>query len=403
MTTRKTIIIGLLNISMRRLFYLILFMCALGSSTAQIGNNKLPLIDPAAPLPQALSDAEIKKLTASVDRGLAALAKMQLDDGGFPAADYTKPAITSFAIMAFLSRGHLPGEGLYGKQLDKALDYVLSVQKKSGLFAFSEINYKEINVIPSHDIYNGGGAAKTYCHAICMLMLGEVYGITEHQRALRIRESIEKGFKCTLEIWDVRKGKKEDDGGFRYIRPWRDRSEGDASITGWHAASLRSISNAGFDVPEKVMDRIANYVLRNQAEDGGFRYTSNTAKSSMIMTAAGTLCLALAGEHKHPALVKSSVYMSSFSANGKDSFLSHSNRYYPYYTCYYVTQASIQMGGQLWVKCMKETYKSLLPMQEATGLWPCVGSAAKYGSAYSTSLAIIGLTPCIKILPIYQR
>lgn len=388
---------------MKYLSYLILFISSLGFCSAQISQADLPFIDPTGPLPQALSDAEIKKLTASVDKGLAALAKLQLEDGSFPSADYTKPAITSFAVMAFLSRGHLPGEGPYGEQLDKGLDYVLSIQKESGMFATSEINYKEINTIPSRDVYNSGGAAKTYCHAISMLMLGEIYGLTEHKRSFRVKKAIEKGFKCTLEIWDIRKKSANDDGGFRYIRPWRDNSEGDVSITGWHAASLRSISNAGFEVPDKVMERIANYVLRNQSEDGGFRYMFDAPKSSSIMTAAGTLCVALAGKHKHPALKKSCAYLSTFSAKNADSFLSHSNRHYPYYTCYYVTQASIQMGGQLWVKCMKESYNYLLPMQESSGLWPMKGSAARYGPAYSTSLAIIGLTPCMKILPIYQR
>ena len=37
--------------------------------------------------------------------------------------------MTSFCVMAFLSRGHTPGFGPYGKQLDRAIDYVLSCQQ----------------------------------------------------------------------------------------------------------------------------------------------------------------------------------------------------------------------------------------------------------------------------------
>ncbi len=384
--------------------YIIVFICSLGCCFGQVPKGEISLIDPSAPLPQALTDTEMKKLTDSVDRGLKALARLQEANGSFQTQRHGKPAITSLAIMAYLSRGHRPGEGPYGKQLDRALNYVLSIQQKSGLFAAQELNYPEINMIPrGGDLYVNGGGAKTYCHAICMLMLGEVYGLTEPQRAFRIKQGIEKGLKCTLQLWDIRKGEAKDDGGFRYTRPWRDRAEGDVSVTGWHAASLRSIRNAGFDVPEKVMDRIANFVLRNQTPQGGFRYISSDDRSSFIMTAAGTLCVALAGKHKHPALLKSSAYLSKFSARNINAFLSHCRRYYPYYTCYYVTQASIQMGGQLWVTGMKECYNYLLPLQDPTGIWPRRGSAAPYGAAYSTSLAIIALTPCMKILPIYQR
>lgn len=374
---------------MKRFSSIILFICSLGYCLGQVPQGKLPLVDPSGPLPMALSDIEVKRLTASVDKGLAALAKLQLEDGGYPTVAYAKPAITSLAIMAYLSRGHLPGEGPYGEQLDKAINYVLSIQKPSGLFAAEEINYKEINIIPVGDPYNTGGVTKTYCHAICMLMLGEVYGLTGDQRAFRIKTGIEKGLKCTLQLWDIRKGSSQDDGGFRYTRPWTDKSEGDISATGWHAASLRSISNAGFDVLEEVMNRIASFVLRNQAEDGGFCYAPHISKSTMIMTAAGTLCVALAGKHQHPALLKSSVYLSRFSATNKNSFINHYKKLYPYYSCYYVTQAAIQMGGQLWVNCMKECYNFLLPMQDETGLWPEMGSAKIYGNAYSTSIAII--------------
>lgn len=388
---------------MKVLIYLTLLICSLGCCFGQANKARLPLIGPSDPLPQALTDTEIKSLTTSVDKGLNALAKLQLDDGSFPTIDHAKPAVTSFAIMAFLSRGHRPGEGPYGKQLDNALNYVLTAQKKSGLFAEQELNYPLINVIPqSGDFYGRGGASKTYCHAICMLMLGEVYGLTEPQRAFRIKQGITNGLKCTLQLWDIRKSNAQDDGGFRYTRPWHDLTEGDLSITGWHAASLRSIRNAGFEVPEKVMNRIAAYVIRNQNSDGGFRYIASSS-SSIVMTAAGTLCVALAGKHNHPSLKKSCLYLSKFSANSRRSFLAHDGKYYPYYTCYYVTQASIQMGGQLWARCMKECYRYLLPKQRPSGLWPATGAASSYGSAYSTSLAIIALTPSLQLLPIYQR
>ena len=37
-------------------------------------------------------------------------------------------------MMAFLSRGHVPDQGRYGKQISKAIDFVLATQKRRGYF-----------------------------------------------------------------------------------------------------------------------------------------------------------------------------------------------------------------------------------------------------------------------------
>jgi hypothetical protein len=365
------------------------------------------LVAPSKPLPEALGDQKIKLLTTKVDLGLAALAKLQEEDGSFPTKEYARPAITSLAIMAYLSRGHKPSEGPYGTLLDKAVNFILASQKKSGIFAQEEVNFPLINtMIPATGVdgyfYGDGGAAKTYCHGICMLMLGEVYGLTSPERGFRIRNAIEKGLKCTLQLWDIRQGADEYDGGFRYTRPWRDGAEGDLSITGWHAASIRSIRNAGFDVPQKMMDRVAAFVLRTQNSDGGFGYIPGS-RSTHIMTSAGSLCMALAGKHDHPSVKKSCRFLKDFDSDNYRHLTSYNGSHYPYYTCYYMTQFSIQMGGQLWKHCMNECYDYLIRNQDVSGLWQKRGRASHYGPAYSTSMAIIALTPPLQLLPIYQR
>ncbi len=388
---------------MKTFVYIILLTYSSGYCLGQAPTDKLPLMDPSGPLPQALTSAEMQKLTTSVDRGLRALSKLQLADGSFPTLNHGKPAITSFAIMAYLSRGHRPGEGPYGKQIDKALDYVLTTQKKSGLFASQEINTALINVpIREADVRGAGGTAKTYNHAICMLMLGEVYGLTDPKHTFRVKAAITKGLKFTLELWDIRKKSSMNDGGFRYTR-LHGSNDSDLSVTAWHVSSLRSIRNAGFDVPENVMNRIVAYVVKTQCPDGGFSYLVR-GQSSFVMTAAGTLCIGLAARHDHSSLERACRYLYRFNAASPLCFkATGGHTIYAYYSCYYVTQAAIQMGGALWVKCMKECYNYLLPKQLASGHWPAFERSARYGQAYSTSLAIIALTPSMQILPIYQR
>ena len=362
----------------------------------------VPLIDPQGELPEALNGAQTQQLIRSVDRGLTALQQLQNRDGSFQSRDFAQPGITSLAIMAYLSRGHKPGQGPYGQTIDKAIDYVLSQQKESGLFSASEIDYALINV--EMNPFDETAAAKTYNHAISMLMLGEVYGLTPESELFRLRDAIDRGLQFTIQLWDIRKGTDLEDGGFRYTRPWEHGGEGDMSVTGWHAASLRSIRNAGFDVPQPVIDRVADYVIRNQKEGGGFSYASSETytHSSFSMTAAGILCLALAGKYDHSATQDAAAFLSRFDADRPGAFRS-GGRNWPYYACYYITQASIQVGGRTWLVCMRECAGYLLERQTPNGLWPTEGSAAAYGPAYSTSMAIIALTPPLQLLPIYQR
>lgn len=399
----------------RSIQWITCMMVFIGSMSCCFGRAEKvtrPLIDPAAELPQALNDAEIKRLTTAVDRGLKALSGIQLADGSFPNPEYSKPAVTAMAIMAFLSRGHKPGQGEYGDLLDKGVNYILSIQKKSGLFADKDFNHELVEVELTGgslaELYSVGGVAKSYCHPICMLMLGEVYGLSDPQKSFRIRSAIEKGLVCTLALWDVRKKSAKDDGGFRYFRPYSKpmaiRCESDFSVTSWFAASLRSISNAGFEVPADVTDRLVGFAVRNQNADGGFGYLPHAQfKSTFTMTAAGSLCLALSGKHDHPALKKSSLFLKNFDVRNRASFTNQYGRYYPYYTCYYMTQVSIQLGGTLWEKSMKDCYGLLMPLQMQSGFWKPEGQAANFGSTYSTSMAILALTPPLKLLPIYQR
>ncbi len=387
---------------MRLACLLLVLLLPLSALAQQLENPKLGIVDPANELPEVLNARQTDQLVAAVDRGLGALEKLQRADGSFPSAPNGQPAVTALAVMAYLSRGHMPGEGPYGDTIQRAIDYVLSQQQKSGMFSHMEIDYAKLNVVLSGGEEFHNMASQSYSHAISMLMLGEVYGLTAEKESFRVRAAIDKGLKFTIQLWDIRPSAKQDDGGFRYTRPYEDGAEADVSVTGWHAASLRSIRNAGFDVPQTVMDRIAAYLLRNQNADGGFGYIANK-RSTFTMTAAGTLCLALAGKHGAPETLRAATFLSRFRASDRRAFSDTSGRDWPYYGCYYLTQASIQLGGQLWTNCMGECSKYLLAKQSAGGLWPPDGTDSAYGPSYSTSMAIIALTPVLQILPIYQR
>src|SRR6478609_8952205 len=74
-------------------------------------------VERQAPRLDVLTVDQWKKIDDGVDRGIAWLALQQRADGSFPTLESGQPAVTSLAVMAFLSRGHLPGGGPYGKRL----------------------------------------------------------------------------------------------------------------------------------------------------------------------------------------------------------------------------------------------------------------------------------------------
>ncbi|MBL8851584.1 MAG: hypothetical protein JNG89_18010, partial [Planctomycetaceae bacterium] len=119
----------------------------------------------SAPNLDVLSPEQWRRIDAAVDRGLEFLARQQQDDGSFEAPQGGQPGISSLCIMAFLSRGHTPGVGTYGQQLQRGIDYVLSVQHGSGLLSIEPVGSYQIG-------------RPSYNHGIAGLMLGEVYGMT---------------------------------------------------------------------------------------------------------------------------------------------------------------------------------------------------------------------------------
>lgn len=90
---------------------------------------------PVKSLANALPPEKWRQLENSVDRGLAWIATQQAPDGSFSTLAVGQPGVTSLCVMAFLSRGHQPGFGPYGQQLNRAIDYVLSCQKEDGLLS----------------------------------------------------------------------------------------------------------------------------------------------------------------------------------------------------------------------------------------------------------------------------
>src|SRR4051794_33473781 len=96
----------------------------------------LPLGQPGAPAVVRAADDDEKvpaKVEAAVDKALPWLAKTQKPDGPGPQGQGASTAVPALAAKAFLARGHIPGQGPYGENINKAIDYVLEKQQPDGL------------------------------------------------------------------------------------------------------------------------------------------------------------------------------------------------------------------------------------------------------------------------------
>src|SRR5579864_1361523 len=109
----------------------------------------------------------------AIDNALAFLAATQdKTDGSWKHGNMRTPAATSLAVMAFLSAGHVPGEGKYGAVIEKGVRWVLTQQQPNGLISNDSL--------------------EMYQHGISTLMLAEVAGMCDGKLGDEVRKKLEK-------------------------------------------------------------------------------------------------------------------------------------------------------------------------------------------------------------------
>lgn len=386
-----------------RLLKMTSVLIVLGFADSLFGQPRSPsVIAEASNLSAALPPGEWSRIEASVDRGLKWLASTQEKDGRFPSMESAQPAVTSLAIMAFLSRGHLPDQGPYGEQISRAIDFVLSTQHRRGYFSLLPVAPPAHHLLPSQTV--------TYNHSIAGLMLGEVYGMTTGERSQRIEDAITRALIFHREVQTRQKEVASDIGGWRYGFPESPSASSDMSVTGWALMFLRSARNAEFNVPKLYFDEGLDFVERCyepnsiKHRDGVFRYrpVESSPKDEPNLTLANTssamLTLILGGRHEHDGIASGGNWF-----RGRDYPRAWENGYF-YLATYYSSQAMAQVGGDTWNQIFPQIARNLLSEQSDTGAWPPgISTEAKFESTYSTSLAILALTPAYQLLPIYQR
>lgn len=333
----------------------------------------------------------------SIERGLAYLAKQQLDAGEAQAMNrpelvgsFVEPAIpgdtgiTSLAVMAFLAKGHLPGHGPYGELINSGIDYVLTQQLDNGLL---------ISKDPA-----GRSQGLMYSHSIATLLLCEVSGMVDLKRQKRIDEVLPKALLLLLQAQKVSKSPLNT-GGWRY---GPGSFDSDLSLTGWSIMALRAAKLNGAAIPDEHIAMAVSYVLNcREPNTGAFTYIAGDRKPSTSMTGIAVLCLELCGEHGNEDLIAAGNYIL---ANPPQILYDNGTpAHYSYYSFYYCGQAMFQLGGRYWNEFAPYMFDSLLDDQRPNGSWTYPENSFQFNTTFPTAMAVLTLTVPARQLPIYQR
>ncbi len=317
-----------------------------------------------------------KAVDESIVRALRYLSEEQNATGSWRAGSYgDSTATTSLAIMSFLAAGHVPGEGPYGTQINRGIDWVLSQQQPNGML-----------------VGRGRSHGPMYSHGISALMLAEVFGMVDEGLARKVKPGLEKGIKLILAAQNHRK-EPAHRGGWRY---YTTSTDSDLSVSAWQLLALRAAKDAGCDVPAENIDDAIEYIRRLRVRGNrGFGYQTGHG-SSATRAGTGIVALEVCGDHHSKEALGAADALIRRPLQRSDGYF--------YYGAYYCTVGMFKIGGEYWKRIKPTLFEVILSEQRADGSWQArQGSEKKAGTTYATSMAVLALAVEYRFLPIYQR
>jgi Prenyltransferase and squalene oxidase repeat len=326
----------------------------------------------APPATSRTADLLTPETQRAIDRGLAWLAKRQIlsgrAEGAFGHSGYQGGvAVSSLAGLAFMMSGSPPGQGPFGKHIDRSTRFITSCVQDSGYISLAD-----------------GGQDNMYGHGFGMLFLSQAYGMAERADADKaVGEKLRQAVKLTCQC-------QNDAGGWRY-QPVK--SDADLSITICQIMGLRAARDAGLHVPDEVRTKCIDYVKKSQNPDGGFRYQISGGNSTFPLTAAGVVSLYSAGIYDGELIQRALKWLLDHPP-GKGP----TNSGYFFYGHYYAVQAMWHAGGDYWQTWYPAIRDVLLGRQSPDGSWPDAEVCPEFG----TAMAAIILQIPNNFLPIFS-
>ena len=290
------------------------------------------------------------------------------------AAAKADSAVTGFALLAFLGAGNTHLQGDYAKNVQRGLEYLISIQGNDG------------NLAGKAEMF-----AYMYSHGMATLAMSEAYAMTGDRR---IEPTVQKGIGYTL------RAQIHSTGGWRYQAIEKPAERGDTSQLGWQLMSIKSAELAGLEVPGSAGEGAVNFLksVASGLHGGKASYRPGEAPSR-TMTAEALVCRQFLGmARENPASNEAGDYLMS-QLPSADKI----NLYY----WYYGTLGMYQLQGDYWRRWNEAMQTTLVGRQRVdgddAGSWDPEGIWGGYGGrVYSTALSALCLEVYYRYLPIYR-
>lgn len=314
--------------------------------------------------PPAKLDEPTRK---AIDKALAFLASKQNHDGSWTDGGFQhNTAITSFALLAFMSQGHLPGQGKYGPEVNKGGQFLIaSARDQDGLLVGAR-----------------GSGQVMYCHGMATLTLSQLWGVTQDDS---IRPVLKRAVDLIIRC-------QNSEGGWRYQPKPEDA---DISVTVMQVMALRAAKNAGLHVPDQTLQKAIAYIEScRDDKTGGYSYMPKQRGPEFARTAAGVCVLQLAGLYDSKDIPKAVEFLEKRFSNKSHFWYGH----------YYAGHAMHTVGGKSWDSWYARFKATVLPEQTPMGSWD--GKKLDdnpVGPVYQTSIAVITLSIPTQFIPIFQK
>ena len=325
------------------------------------------------PAPAAIRRKD-PKVELAVQKALDHLAREQRRQGYWEAnGGQYRVAMTALAGTAMLCEGSTTTRGKFAKNIQRAVDYLVSMSRPNGLIGYQN-DYRY-----------------TYGHGFSMLFLSQVYGEEEDaERRAELKRVLTKAVEFSAAAQTSR-------GGWGYVsaKDGNDFDEGSTCVT--QVQGLRACRNAGIPVSKEIIDRAQKYIDDCMTTDGGIRYSFKTRGGARPpITAAAVATLFSTGEYESAQVKKMLEYCERnvWPAGGSNSHGGHWH-----YMHYYFGQVAYRQGDEMWDKYFADIGQQILRSQSSDGSW----KEGYVGPVYTTAINATILQFDNGFLPIYQR
>ncbi|NUN49797.1 MAG: terpene cyclase/mutase family protein [Candidatus Brocadiae bacterium] len=340
-----------------------------------------PPPDPAKPPkpPDAKAPPTAEQLAAATTRGLAALTKMQGEDGHW--GDKFPVAVTSVAALSILASSDDP---FADPALWKAYDWLLKQQKNGD--------------------FRAEGHTWLHSQGFATLFLAEFYGRALLNKPPPERVKLDELKALVAQAATLVADAQSAEGGWWYHKA-AGGHEHEGSTTVCAVQALRAAKNFGIPVSKEVLDRGFAYLKATQCADGGFEYQKGTGTSMVAGTAGALATLVLMSRLDEKVLMDAIGYL------GRQQVAGLAADRFPDYALFYVTMAMTVVNeeyGKLkpeaaaWIPAVHE---AVVASQREDGTWANIGwmGSQESSSAYATGMYVLTLSGPQGRLSIFHR